>query len=214
MAETGPTSYDGFLSYSHAADDLLAQGERVVEGAELDHVGVLVLAGEPAHGRPRRDDETVEAHEIAIGEQHVTPGQVESGGRHPEAPVHVDRPHLVGLAEDDPLDPVEELDRAGIERYAEGRVSGLNGALLAAAAERGIPAMCLLGAFPFFAATAPNPKFEVSRLEIDRPGDTYTVREVQQDGWAQTFPASGAYVETLSANQTLKIGRSSCRERV
>ena len=44
-------------------------------------------------------------------------------------------------------------------------------------------------------ATAPNPDFEVSRLEIDRPGDTYTVdtlEDLQRDPDAELFFITGA----------------------
>jgi hypothetical protein len=50
-----------------------------------------------------------------------------------------------------------ELRPCGVEPLQEGRVGGLNGILLAAAAERNLPAMCLLGEIPFYAAAVPNP---------------------------------------------------------
>ncbi|MCA9283813.1 MAG: PAC2 family protein [Phycisphaerales bacterium] len=53
---------------------------------------------------------------------------------------------------------LEPMREAGVERLQDGQVSGLNGSLLAAAADRGIPAMCLLGEMPLFAAGVPNPK--------------------------------------------------------
>lgn len=59
---------------------------------------------------------------------------------------------------------IEEADRIGLTRLAEGEVTGLNGVFIALAAARGIPGTCLLGEFPFFAATVPNPKASVAIL--------------------------------------------------
>src|SRR5207237_8529501 len=47
---------------------------------------------------------------------------------------------------------------------AEGQISGLNGVLVAAAAERGVEAFCLLGELPFFAVGIPNPKASIAVL--------------------------------------------------
>jgi hypothetical protein len=57
-----------------------------------------------------------------------------------------------------------ELRSAGVELLVDGHIGGLNGALLAAAAERGVPAMCLLGEMPYFAAGLPNPKASLAVL--------------------------------------------------
>jgi hypothetical protein len=59
---------------------------------------------------------------------------------------------------------LEEMRHGGVELLREGQIGGLNGALLAAAAERSIPALCLLGEMPFFAAGAPNPKAALATL--------------------------------------------------
>lgn len=55
-------------------------------------------------------------------------------------------------------DLVEELERAGVRPVEGGQIGGLNGVLLGAASERGIPGLCLLGEIPFYAANLPNPK--------------------------------------------------------
>jgi len=57
------------------------------------------------------------------------------------------------------------LRGAGVTALQEGRVGGLNGALLAAAAECGIEAVCLLGEMPFFAASVVNPRSSARVLE-------------------------------------------------
>lgn len=49
-----------------------------------------------------------------------------------------------------------EIRAAGLITLDEGQVGGLNGVLLAAALEHGIPAMSLLAEMPFFATAVPN----------------------------------------------------------
>lgn len=60
---------------------------------------------------------------------------------------------------------LDELRRAGVAPLQNGKVGGLNGALLGAAAERGIDAACLLGEMPFFAAAVPNPRSSQAVIE-------------------------------------------------
>lgn len=59
-----------------------------------------------------------------------------------------------------------DLRERGAEAMPEGRIAGLNGVLLAAAAARGIEAACLLGEMPFFAAEVPNPKASRAILRL------------------------------------------------
>lgn len=59
---------------------------------------------------------------------------------------------------------LEEIRGAYVQPLQEGRVGGLNGALLAAAAERNVDAMCLLGEMPFYAAGIVNPKSSLAVL--------------------------------------------------
>ncbi len=51
-----------------------------------------------------------------------------------------------------------ELRRAEVEPMEDGQIGGLNGVVLAAAAEHGVSGMCLLAEIPYFAANIPNPK--------------------------------------------------------
>jgi proteasome assembly chaperone (PAC2) family protein len=60
---------------------------------------------------------------------------------------------------------LKELRGAGAQSLPEGRVGGLNGALLAVAAERDMDAMCLLGEMPFYAAGIINPKSSLAVLQ-------------------------------------------------
>jgi predicted ATP-grasp superfamily ATP-dependent carboligase len=57
-----------------------------------------------------------------------------------------------------------ELRALGLSILEEGEIGGMNGVLLAAAAERRIPGACLLGEFPFFASGIPNPKASAAIL--------------------------------------------------
>ncbi len=58
-----------------------------------------------------------------------------------------------------------ELRGAGLEMAAGGHIGGLNGALLAVAAERSIPAMCLMGEVAQMAAGVPNPRSALVALD-------------------------------------------------
>jgi uncharacterized protein len=51
-----------------------------------------------------------------------------------------------------------EVDGMDVEALEQGQISGLNGLLLGAGAERELAGVCLLGEIPFFAAGVPNPK--------------------------------------------------------
>ena len=48
----------------------------------------------------------------------------------------------------------------------QGEISGLNGVLLVAAHAQGLPGLCLLGEFPYFAPTLPQPKAAASILRV------------------------------------------------
>lgn len=52
----------------------------------------------------------------------------------------------------------DELKRARVSVLEEGEIGGLNGVILAAASAHGLPGLCLLGEFPYFATSLPNPK--------------------------------------------------------
>jgi uncharacterized protein len=67
-----------------------------------------------------------------------------------------DPSRVFGAASD--REGLQELRRQNIEVIEEGRITGLNGVFLAAAAERGIRGVCLLGEMPAFATQVPWPK--------------------------------------------------------
>ncbi len=61
---------------------------------------------------------------------------------------------------------LDELRPHPVEFLREGQIKGLNGVLLAAAAEVGVDALCLLGEMPIFAAPIPNPSAAVAVLQV------------------------------------------------
>ena len=60
---------------------------------------------------------------------------------------------------------LEKLRRHKIEILKSGQIQGMNGVFLAAAAQRGISGLCLLGSMPAFAAAVPYPKASLAILE-------------------------------------------------
>jgi uncharacterized protein len=65
------------------------------------------------------------------------------------------RPRVFGAATRPEL--VRDLERDEVTLLREGEISGLNGVFLSAAASRGIPGLCLLGEFPYFASSIVHP---------------------------------------------------------
>ncbi len=73
-------------------------------------------------------------------------------------------PRVFGAATD--KDTLGELQKLEVKALEDGQIGGLNGVLLGAAADRGIPGLCLLGEIPFFAAGVPNPKAARAVLSV------------------------------------------------
>jgi proteasome assembly chaperone (PAC2) family protein len=74
------------------------------------------------------------------------------------------KPRVFGVATQKKL--LKEFKSQAVEVLKEGQISGLNGVLLAAAAERRLEGICLLGELPFFAVGVPNPKASRAVLDI------------------------------------------------
>jgi hypothetical protein len=74
------------------------------------------------------------------------------------------RPDIYGAATDEQLKA--RLAALGVEPLKEGRISGLNGLLLGLAAQRGLPAACLLATMPQYAIEAPNPKASRALIQV------------------------------------------------
>ena len=81
---------------------------------------------------------------------------------HPEHPARV-----FGAATDDA--GLKELEGLDVELLEEGPIGGLNGVLLGAAAEAGLPGTCLLGEMPHVFARLPFPKASLAVLETFAP---------------------------------------------
>jgi proteasome assembly chaperone (PAC2) family protein len=73
-------------------------------------------------------------------------------------------------------DGLEELQRLKLELLEDGNIGGLNGVLLAAAAEVGLTGVCLLGEMPHIFARLPFPKASLAILEIFK-----TITEIELD---------------------------------
>jgi proteasome assembly chaperone (PAC2) family protein len=61
---------------------------------------------------------------------------------------------------------LEELERLELELLEDGNIGGLNGVLLGAAVEAGLPGACLLGEMPHLFARLPFPKASHAILEV------------------------------------------------
>ncbi len=73
------------------------------------------------------------------------------------------QPRVFGASTDETL--LDELRRLEVMPLEEGQIGGLNGVVLGAASDRGLPGLCLMGEIPFFAAGVPNPK--AARAALD-----------------------------------------------
>ena len=74
------------------------------------------------------------------------------------------RPEIYGAATDEQLKA--RFAALGVKPLKEGSISGLNGLLLGLAAQRGMPAACLLATMPHYAIEAPNPKASRALIQI------------------------------------------------
>jgi proteasome assembly chaperone (PAC2) family protein len=61
---------------------------------------------------------------------------------------------------------LSDVRRLGAEVFWDGEVTGLNAVLLSAAVERQMTGACLLGEFPYFASSIPNPKAAAAVLRM------------------------------------------------
>ena len=75
-----------------------------------------------------------------------------------------DEPTVFGMGTSG--EQIRELQSHQAKLLKEGQIAGLNGVLLAAAGERRLPGLCLLGELPYFAAGVPNPKASRAVLEV------------------------------------------------
>ncbi len=69
---------------------------------------------------------------------------------------HRDPSIVYGVATDGRM--LTDLTNTGLHPMSAGQISGLNGLILGHAAQRNIPAACLLATMPVYAVSLPNPK--------------------------------------------------------
>ncbi|HTW91134.1 MAG TPA: PAC2 family protein [bacterium] len=74
------------------------------------------------------------------------------------------RPDIFAAATDEQLKV--QLAALEVKPLKEGSISGLNGLLLGLAAQRGMPAACLLATMPHYAIEAPNPKASRALIQV------------------------------------------------
>lgn len=77
---------------------------------------------------------------------------------------HDTAPAVWGTANDPALLP--ELARHGVQIMEQGTIGGLNGLLLAAAGERDLPGLCLLGEIPVYTTQMINPRAARAALTV------------------------------------------------
>ncbi len=75
-----------------------------------------------------------------------------------------DEPTVYAAATSEAL--LDTLTKLGAEVLLEGQISGLNGALIGAAAQRGLEGACLLGEIPFYAVGVPNPQASLAVVRL------------------------------------------------
>lgn len=135
---------------------------------------VFIAEAQPADGVWRYANELLDAA-AKLGIERVVTFASMASALHPSAD-----PKVTGVATDEAMR--RDLRTAEVTLLEDGQIGGLNGVVLGAAAERGIPGLGLLGEIPFFAAQVPNPKaarvvlsvfsvlsgVEVALAELDR----------------------------------------------
>jgi len=77
---------------------------------------------------------------------------------------HTARPGVWGVATRGDL--LHDFKQLGVKIMGEGQISGLNGLLLAAAKERDLEGICLLGELPLYTVQIENPKTSLAVLKV------------------------------------------------
>lgn len=98
-------------------------------------------------------------HAVQLGVERVFTFAAMATQMHPEHPARV-----FGAATD--RESLEELKRLELQVLEDGQIGGLNGVLLGAAAEKGLPGACLLGEMPHIFSQLPFPKASLAILEV------------------------------------------------
>lgn len=144
----------GLARASHVPEDHLFACEDFSSHTRLN---LMIAEGEPTlHGLEycRRIVDRAEK----LGVSQVVTFAAVAADSHPREPSKV-----LGVATQ--VEGLDILRRAGIQALEAGQIMGMNGLFLAAAAERGIPGLCLMGVMPAMAASIPYPKAAFAVLE-------------------------------------------------
>jgi predicted ATP-grasp superfamily ATP-dependent carboligase len=120
------------------------------KGASRSRLSVMIGESMPSTNGPEYCRRILDrAEKLGVG-QIVTFTAV-AANSHP-----LDPSKVLGVATQ--VQALESLRRHGIETLEGGQILGMNGLLLAAAAERGLSAVCLMGVMPALASAIPYPK--------------------------------------------------------
>jgi hypothetical protein len=119
---------------------------------------IFVSEAQPQHGGYGLCQKIIE-YGVRRGVGHIVTFAAMATQLHPST-----APRVFGAVTQSDLLP--ELMEHNVEILKEGQISGLNGVLLAAGADRGLPGVCLLGELPFFAVAVPNPRASQAVLEV------------------------------------------------
>ncbi|MDP3542895.1 MAG: PAC2 family protein [Elusimicrobiota bacterium] len=109
------------------------------------------------------------------------------------------RSRVHGVSTDE--DGLRDLRRQGVSVVSSGRITGLNGVLLAAAAEQGVPGVGLLGEMPGLAYQLPYPSASaaVLRTFASMAGMSLDLEELELYGRQTQEQLTAAYQQALKA---------------
>jgi uncharacterized protein len=140
---------------------------------------------------------------ISMGVERVITFASMASALHP-----AENPRVFGVATNQEI--LTELRHAEVEPLGDGQIGGLNGVLLAAAAERDVAGMCLLAEIPFFAAAVPNPKAARAALSVFTvlTGIDVSLAELGKHAVA----VDRALIEALEKLQTEREGQEPAEE--
>lgn len=123
---------------------------------------------------------------------------------------HRDEPRVLGVANQPHL--LDHLRQFNVVLMEDGHISGMNGLILGAAAEKRIEGICLLAEVPYYTVTIPNPKSskaalsvlcQMLSLDLDLSDLEVIARdtEAEIDELVRSSPEMAELVERMGASQ-------------